>query len=267
MTNPHDPNEVLPVMDLSYSLLEEQKQGTHEVYLFFKMILMFLFYASIVEEVRDLIKMGEFLGRFPGVEHADDRGGRELQEHELGPEGKKYRVTGISRKHRVFLATVFALRIFILFVLFRFGSWFLLSESRYIELVLNALALSFITGIDELLYSTFMETSEKHEDGYDETERMLYKSVIPGPDKWIGFIFRKECWGLLFIPCLSVGVVLWNAYYVRRPIVEALTCTCLQEGDHCAESMVNQGTWWLNYWKHVLPAAIHQIEALQLQGM
>lgn len=265
MTNPADKSESLAVMEPAFSSLDREMRAVDTMFMIFKILLMFIFYSSVIQEIRDLIVKGEFLLRFPGVENAMDPGGLVLEEDKQGPQGKKYRITGISRKHRGILALVFFLRIAILFLLLRFGSWFLLNEGRYIELVMNALALSFITGIDEMIY-LFMEASEIKKDGFEDVEPLKFETVVPPPDEWKGFCFTKECWGLFVIPLVAIVVVLWNTYAVRMPRIEAMTCACLSEGANCAESMVNQREWWQHYWSHILPAAIHQIEGMRLDG-
>lgn len=274
VTNPHDPTEFLPVMEPSFSNVSSQERAAHSTFLFFKVLIMYLFYASVVDEVRDLIKTSEFLCRFDGVRDADDRGGIDFEKPTdgeaqaiRGADEQRYEIQRISRKHRAGMIVVVLARFLILFLLMRFGSWFLLNESRYIELVMNALALAFITGIDEMLHATFLEKTEQADDGYDEVAPISYESMVPHfKTSWIGYMFRKECWGLFLIPCLSIIVVTWNAYFARIPTIDALTCACLQEGAHCAESMVNQEAWWQHYWTRTLPAAIHQIEALRLQA-
>jgi hypothetical protein len=266
MTNPADKSEVLPVMETNFSLLEEQKRAVDSMFIFFKILLMYLFYASILQECRELIGTVEFLLRFPGLQMASDPGGFVLEEHEQGDEQKSYRITGISRKHRGILSVIFIARVLIIFILVRFGSWFLLNEGRYIELVMNALALSFITGVDEMMYS-FMDSHEIKDDGFEDVETLHYESILPAAStSWIGYLFRKECWGLFLIPLICIIVVVWDAHFTRMPRIEAMNCACLSEGDFCAESMVNQASWWAHYWSHTLPAAMHQIEAMRLQG-
>lgn len=274
VTNPHDPTEVLPVMEPSFANVSRQQRAAHSTFLFFKVLIMYLFYASVVDEVRDLIKTSEFLIRFDSIRDADDRGGIDFEKPtdgeaqvQRGADGERYQIHRISRKHRAGMTAVVVARFLILFLLMRFGSWFLLNESRYIELVMNALALAFITGIDEMLHATFLEKTEQADDGYDEVAPISYESTVPHfKTSWIGYLFRKECWGLFLIPCLCIIVVTWNVYFARIPTIDAMTCACLQEGAHCAESMVNQGSWWQHYWTRTLPAAIHQIEALRLQA-
>lgn len=268
VANPKDSSDVIAVMEPSYKEIDLQKQAYHSVFLFFKMLVMFIFYSSVVEEIGDLIKSGEFLIVFPGVKSASDPGGILLDEEDRTEEEKKYRITGVSRKHRAAMVVLYLFRVAILTILCKFGSWFLLAESRYIELVMNALALGFITGIDEMVYTTFMVPvmENEDEDGFETVEQIEYISVIPEPSTMIGYFFSKECWALILIPCLSVFVVLYNASTVRGPLIEALTCTCLQQGPNCAESMVHQEAWWNHYWTRVLPNAMHQIEALRIQG-
>jgi len=266
MTNPAEKSDVLPVMETNFSLLEEQYRAVDSMFLFFKILLIYLFYTSILQECRELVGKAEFLIFFPGLQTASDPGGFVLEEHEQGDELKLYRITGISRKHRGILTVIFIARMLIIFILVRFGSWFLLNEGRYIELVMNALALSFITGVDEMMYS-FMDSNEIREDGFEDVETINYESVIPAASSsWIGYCFRKECWGLFLVPLIAIIVVVWNAHFTRTPRIEAMTCACLSEGDNCAESMLNQASWWAHYWSHTLPAAVHQIEAMRLQG-
>lgn len=261
--NPYRASEVIAVPKLSFHSIGIQTNAIHPLFIFFKVLIMFLFFSSLVDETLDLIKHGEFLIMFPGLHGPDDRGGKVLAEEERGPEDKRIRITGLHHSHRLGLAMMYFCRVMILVILTRFGCWFLLSESRYIELVMNVLALAFITGIDEALYDTFQDSKGWKDKSVEE---MKIRSMIPGTATWFGYLFSRECWGFILIPAVSMLVVFWNVYNVRVPLLDALTCTCLQEGEHCAESMVNQEAWWKNYWSHTLPSAMHQIEALRLTG-
>lgn len=266
LTDPHKPSEVMVVMSPSYKNLDQQLHAFHPTFLFFTVLIIFLFYSSLVEEIRDVMKTVDFLLFFPGVEGPDDHGGVDRGE-DRAPDKKRYKIQRISFKHRMILFVVVLLRLVIIFMLIGFGTRFLLTEKNYLELVMNALALSFITSVDEMIYDVFMETAEKDDIGFDDCDRIKYRGLIPRDDGRIGgFLFRKDTWGLLLLPVVSMAVVGYFRYYYRQPVVTALTCACTQEGDHCAESIMNQGPWWTAYWTHTLPAAIHQIEALRLKG-
>jgi len=269
LTPPHDPTGLMPVVEPSYSHLDNERQATHPTFVFFTILIMYLFFTSITDEFRDLIKTTDFLCTYPGVADAQDRGGedRKSEGEDVGEDAKRYRIGSISVKHRATMAAVLFLRIVILVMLTLFGTWFLLTEVTYMELVLNAVSLSFITGIDEVMFEVFMESSDQKEIGFDEVERVSFKGHIPREDGSVAaFCFRKDVWGLALIPVITLVVVFWYTYLDRMPAVGALTCSCLQEGEHCAESMVNQEAWWTQYWRHTLPAAIHQMEAMRLQG-
>merc|ERR1719498_9173 len=114
-------------------------------------------------------------------------------------------------------------------------------EVSYMELVLNAVALTFITGIDEMMYDIFIESADKKKCGLDDSERLKYKGHIPRDDgSCCGTSFRKDCWGLVLIPTVTVLLVCWKTYMFRWPSIQALSCACQQEGQSCAESMINQ---------------------------
>lgn len=266
MTNPADQTESLPVMQPNFSMLERETSGVSSLFLFFKILLMYMFYSSVLQEMREQLAAAELILRFPSLQRASDPGGVILEEKEQGEEGKKYRITGISRKHRGMLAIIFLFRVLILCMLVRFGSVFLLNESRYIELVMNAVSLAFITGVDEMLYD-LMEAAEINEGGFEDVETISMETVVPSHHTWCGYFFRKECWGLFIVPVIAAAATLYNAHVVRMPRIEAMNCACLSQGDRCAESMVNQHDWWKHYWSKVLPAAIHHIEALRLDAV
>merc|ERR1719356_1419656 len=74
------------------------------------------------------------------------------------------------------------------------------------------------------------------------------------------YCLKKECWGLFLVPIVSVVVVLYQCVRYKVPVLEALTCACVQEGDNCLDAIKHTTFWWKSYWETVLPAAIHQIQ-------
>jgi len=266
IANPTNPTEIMSVSRLSYKYLDTKELCQNGTFLFFQVLILIMFYSSLVVEAREVIKLADFLYSFPGAYGPQDRGGVDLGEG--CPGGKRYRIERISAPQRASIAAMLLLRLVIFAVVSIFGTWFLLVEDNYMELLLNAVALSFIVTVDEVIVDVFVESSTMQAVGLEETERIAYQGVLPRDDGRIaGLMFRKDVWGLMFLPILSTVLVLHHMHFVREPANTALTCACLQEGQHCAESMVNQADWWQQYWSRTLPAAIHQIEALRSQGM
>jgi len=263
---PTNPREIMSVSRPTYKNLDAEELCQHGTFLFFTVLILIMFYSSLVVEAREIIKLTDFLYSFPGTYNPQDRGGVDLGEE--CPNGTRYRIERISAIHRAAIAAMLLLRLLIFAVVAIFGTWFLLVEDNYMELLLNAVALSFIVTVDEVIADVFVESSTKKDVGLEETERIAYRGVLPRDDGRIaGLMFRKDVWGLVVLPILSTVLVLHHMYFVREPSATALTCACLQEGQQCAESMINQADWWQQYWSRTLPAAIHQIEALRSQGM
>jgi hypothetical protein len=266
VANPYEPSEMLTVMEPSYKNLSAQKTTQDKTFLFFATLILYLFYASLASELRGVIKTVDFLISYPSTYNAQDRGG--IDRGESSGTDERYQILRISPWHRVALTVVAAMRIAVLAIVLSFGTWFLLTEDSHIELVLNAVALSFITCIDEVIYEGFIESTTKKEIGFDEVERLKYRGYIGRADGSIsGAALRKDLWGCVLLPAISIVGVLLYAYSIRDPVITALTCACLQEGQHCAEAFENRAAWWQRYWTHTLPAAVHQIEAMRLQGV
>merc|ERR1719424_1266006 len=207
IADPNNPTEVMSVSKPSYKNLDARELSQHGTFLFFTVLILIMFYSSLVVELRDVIKLIDFLYSFPSSQNPEDVGGVDLGEG--APDGKRFRIERISRRHRVAIAVIVLVRTLIFVVVAGFGTWFLLVEDNYMELVLNAVALSFIVTVDEVIYDVFMETKTKADVGCDETERISYTGVLPRDDGRIGgYLMRKDVWGLVVLPIISTVVVL-----------------------------------------------------------
>lgn len=257
--NPHKPTEVLQVMHPEYANLDVQTSSIDALFTVFMIFILVLFYATNVPEIKCIIKNFDLLAHFPIAEMESNGGSNE---------DGKYVIKAFSRRHHGALIITALLRLVVLILLLGFGTWFCLSQTSYTELVLNAVALVFITEIDEIFCRIFLDSFDKKQIGMHDCEPLVYYGRVPhGDSTWLGWFYSNHCWGLFLVPLVATVVVLhWQAT-IRSPIIEALRCACLQEGPNCAESLDNQGAWWSHYWAHTLPAAIHKIEAMRLQGM
>merc|ERR1719231_139753 len=97
-------------MKLNFSKLTDFDQSVNTMFLFFKILIMFLFYSSLVEELRDLVKTSQFLVNFPGLKDDEDLGGAEVSDPN-SEGGKKYHITGLSVNHRLAMFGILFLRI------------------------------------------------------------------------------------------------------------------------------------------------------------
>merc|ERR1719181_1556062 len=155
MTNPEDPLEVIQVSKPNYSNLNSEKNAKEGLFTFFTMIVMFIFFASLVGELLDIFRVTDFIVSFPATRGAEDRGGDAFANED--DDGLNYEFTRIDGTHRMIVVVVTVLRVMILLYLLDFGIWFLLMQTRYIDLVLNSLALTFIIEVDETMFTTFID--------------------------------------------------------------------------------------------------------------
>lgn len=259
-TNPYNADQNVHVLRTSYTAVSAYERATSRLFLFFLSLVITLWLLSLIDEVRELIKFGEFLIVFPGI--TDGRGGSVKPGNEDLGTDTVYSITGLSRRHRAVLVVVYLLRVMVCVVLSQFGTRFLLVETDFLNLVMNSLALTFILTIDAMLYE-LVESNVT-------TELMCAKDLefethLP-TEGCKGYMLKKECWGLFLVPVLSVCIVGIYTYRNKVPVLDALRCACLQEGQKCLDSMQYQAGWWANYWTKDLPAATHQIEALRIAG-
>jgi len=264
-TNPYDPDQRVHVLKASYESVDAYARATSRTFKFFLALVIMLWLLSLLDEWREILKFGEFLLMFPGINRGEI-GGECVDTDDNptnGEEGMSYKITGLSTRHRAVLVIVYAIRVIVCSVLTKFGTEFLLVENNYLDLVMNSLALTFILTIDSMLFS-LVETDVK--DCMAQCKKLEFETNLPSKG-CLGYCLKKECWGLFLVPVVSVCIVLYYNMNTKEPVLTALTCACLQEGGDCMESMRYKEGWWMNYWSHILPSATHQIEALRLREM
>lgn len=228
----------------------------------FQMLVIMLWFLALIDEIREIIKFGEFLIMFPGLTSKDEDSGvvQQGEEDSDSDEDVIYKINALSKAHWAVLLFFFVLRVLVCNILTIFGTTFLLDETDYLSLVMNSLALTFILTIDSMLYG-LMEKDVK--DKVNNSKPLEFETRLPTKG-WRGYCLKKECWGLILVPLLSIAIVTWYNFRQREPILTALRCACTQEGDKCMDSVKYQEKWWKNYWSKVLPAAMHQIEAMRI---
>jgi len=260
-TNPYNADQSVHILRTSYNSVSAYERATSRLFLFFLSLVITLWLLSLIDEVRELIKFGEFLIEFPGIPR-DGKGGTIIPANEEMGTDTVYKITGLSKRHRAVLAVVYLLRVLVCCVLSQFGTRFLLVETDFLNLVMNSLALTFILTIDAMLYE-MVESSVTNE--LMSAKDLEFETNLP-TEGCKGYMLKKECWGLFLVPFLSVLIVGLYTFRNKVPVREALRCACLQEGEKCLDSMPYQAGWWFNYWTHDLPGATHQIEAMRLAG-
>lgn len=258
--NPFDATDVMGVADVQYKT-HQDFQGTR-VWEFrvFMFLILFVWYTNLVDEVKDLLQLGDFLRNFPvdkriGTLHpkmsktlSDRVGGSKLEDvsHDVvvHDEGA-IEITHVGSAHWSMCLLMLVVRSVMIAYMGYAGTYFLLSDHSFVDLLMNSAALAFVFALDEFLYTLLVSDTTKH-----ELERVLplrFASSLPQRGAF-SCVTNKAAWGLLVIPLLCVALIALHEWYETRPIVEALECACLLQGQRCAGAEIHARAWWQNYW-------------------
>lgn len=241
--DPYNERDRLYTVQVNFSNVGKYYLASDRTYQVFLVLILMIWFISLIDELRELLKLTEFLWVFPDASKI-------AHEIEINVDCKTVIVEGITSMHRGLMAGVLVIRVLLLFYLCIVGTVFLINETDYLELLLNAVALAFIITIDEMLYAALARTKTKAD--LDNTEALTFPSSFP--DKgFAGWVHRKDFWGLVVIPLLSVGIVALNYMHVTRPVLSALECACNQRGEHCLEAVSRNHGWWDDYWAIRMP--------------
>jgi hypothetical protein len=158
-------------------------------------------------------------------------------------------ITDISRPHQITCIGMLFVRLFILVYMFHVGSNFLITNHKYDDLLLNAVALAFIFELPEFLYSFLV--SDELKAALEGARTSYYPTKLPTSKSYWSLAFSKALWGMIIIPIVVFFVVTFNDRVTTMPSLRALQCTCFQEGDECEVASRFTRTWWNEYWKEL----------------
>jgi len=262
-TNPYDSDQSVHILEATYKSVNSYTRATSRLYQVFLSLVIMCWLLALLDEWRELLKFGEFLIVFPRLQPGMDGGSvTALPEDDDSEPDESFKITAISKAHHAVLILFYIIRVLVCMILTLFGTTFLLEETDFLSLVMNSLALTFILTIDSMLFG-LMEHSVQ--DKMSNCKPLEFVTRLPTKG-CAGYCLKKECWGLFLVPLLAISIVIWWTLQQREPILTVLRCACTQEGAKCLDSVQYQAQWWKEYWSKVLPAAVHQIEALRIAG-
>jgi hypothetical protein len=283
-SNPYDDRDVMSTIAVGYSLVDQYKTASSLEFCFFQGLILFLWFVNLVGELKAIIQLGDFIYSFehdeklplltPGMRRylrpmwrnaSRTISGRSLVPDASGLEAKddddsdddaigdvdgegRHVITKISKLHKCMCTMMLFIRVFLLIYMFHVGSMFLLTNHKYDDLLLNAVALAFIFELPEFLY-TFLVSDQMKSD-LEGAHTADYVTALPTKG-FSTMFFSKSLWGILIIPVIVVIVVLHNFEVTTMPSLRALQCTCFQDGSHCDVSTRFSKPWWDAYWKDI----------------
>merc|ERR1719428_2096195 len=142
------------------------------------------------------------------------------------------------------------------------GVSFLLKQTSYIGLLMDAVALVFIVEIANILYTQVLRNEIREQ----------CESLNPMTVPMYGVKALNERPALVDMICLA-GIMVttllvmwfWNDNAVE-PLYGALSCACLSEGEKCHEANKFDYDFWYKYWKLDVPDIFRQVDELKKGG-
>jgi hypothetical protein len=249
--SPHHPVDKVYVTAVDYEKPAAQLKGGTPIYLFFLFLILQLWFMALLNEMRELVKLVEFVSVFPP---AGDDGGLEVTKGE--DDAETYKITGITSGHRSSVIGMIVLRAALIVYLGVVGTIFLVMETGYMDLLMNAVALAFILDIDEILFGAVARATTS--DDLEAIEDIEFETTWPYTG-CAGWVLQKDFWGIVMFPLIAVSVMVAFQLFSTKPILDALNCACYQQGSQCHEAQLYNQDWWNNYWSETLPSAMVEI--------
>lgn len=226
------------------------------MFLTYKSIIIGLFTLAMFAEFKDIMDLVNWIICFPSAKDF----GEDAVLAEKNDDGiVTFTVQGISMQHRMTMACLTFVRFIMLVILIIVGLNFLLKDTNYIDLLLNAVGFVFVVEISGCLYLYFLHPSLR-----DECE-----CVEPMQVPVLGFHYLAEhpalrdIIGMVLLVLVVMTIMLSHHRSVVQPLWQALECTCLGEGAQCMEATKFNEDFWLNYWTVEVPNVFDQVADLK----
>lgn len=298
--NPHNPRDVMVVMDVSYKNVRTHELIHGRPFKFFLTLILLMWFVSLVDELKDIVDLLDFIRNFPvdvqdaaaalpsvgqvistmsqasmnvsdGLRHmmesahgtgeeTDDSFDAEATAGEAKGDKPLIVIESISRPHYFVCIWIAVVRLWVLMYMGNVGTGFVLSTHSFKDLLLNALALAFIFELPEFLFKFLV--SERTKQVMDGVAKLKFRSSLP-TSKLGRLLVTKHFWGLFFIPLLSIAIVWNNDTHRTVPVLEALRCTCAQSGDRCLVAQKFGKEWWGEHWREAARLAEADAAALR----
>merc|ERR1719428_1479544 len=236
---------------MPYEGLDKVLKADTTIFKCFMFLVLMLWLLALVNEMREMVKLGEFTFTFPATE--GDLG-IEVEKNEDGDD--KYKLVGISREHRLIIGCTVLMRTGIIIYLGVVGCTFLILETGYMDLLMNAVALAFVLEVDEILFGAIARVSTVEE--LEALSDLEFETFLP-TEGCLGWMLLKDFWAIILFPIIAYLLILCHSLFTTAPVLDALNCGCYQLGSQCADAQYYNQDWWNFYWSQTLPNAMAKI--------
>lgn len=243
------------MLTVDYAANQDYSRNTaNQLFTIFKAVIILLFFMTMFCEFKDIAVLFIWVLKFPAATADLPEVCESISAED--PSSVKYEIQATTAAHRFAVAMLCVVRLIMVVVLLVVGFTFLAQDTDWVNLVLNAVALSFIMDIANGLFLQVLNTADQ--DAFLEAEPVYVPQIFmtsrPAVNDMLG--------------CLGVGallvILMWaNHETVNAPLSTALRCACLSEGSHCREANGFNKEFWDQYWRYDVPNVLKDIEQMQ----
>lgn len=253
--NPHHDVDRVYIAAVDYGALGDHQKAETAEFQFFMFLILLIWLYALLNEFREMIQLAEYVHVAPRAERRDDKG-LEVAKDDDGNE--IFTITGLTPAHRGACAIMCFARIAIVFYLGIVGCIFLIMETGYMDLLMNAVALVFILEVDEILFGSIARNATL--DDLESINEIEFQTrMATATEGCSGWILQKDFWGIVMFPLIAIGLILCHSLFTTQPVLDALHCACYQTGPQCMDAKNFGKDWWDYYWSVTLPYAMKSI--------
>lgn len=244
------------LLTIDYQATEDySRASSNRMFLTFKTIIIGLFFLAMWAGVKDVWAQFTFVSKFPSASKFD---GKEVRIEDSGEE-TTYKIMAVSGGHRAIILVIVFLRTLMNITLVYIGVTFLQKDTDWINLLLNAVALTYVLEISNYLYAQLLDIDTKN----------AYESLEPLRVEMLGSRYLnshpaiRDILGVFFVFAIVITCMTLQKSIVTDPLHKALRCACLSEGETCREAHVFDKKFWDNYWGVDVPNVFNDLKELQ----
>lgn len=254
-----------PRTGITKSLLEVDFKATVDyarsktgMFKLYKGIIISLWCLTMLVELREIVMDLTWVLRFPS---AAPFGADAVKVHDDAEGNTKYTIQGITMCHRCLVGSVTIARLIMTCILLFVGVSYLLRQTDYINLIMDAVALGFIMEISRLLYAQVL-----HRGLREQCESLDTMQVDMYGIEWLNQ--RPTLVNFIEIFALAAVVMGIMHFWYRgtvEPLHEALECACLGKGTQCREANKFSYDFWQKYWMEDVPNVFKAVGKMRSQ--
>jgi len=249
---------VKSLLEVDYKARINYARSKTTIFKLYKCIIIALWCLTMLVELRDIVRDVTWVLRFPSAASFGDDA---VKVHDDAEGNATYTIQGITITHRCLVGLVSISRLVMTCVLLFVGVMYLLKQTNYINLIMDAVALGFVMEISRLLYGQVLHSKVREQcESLDVMEVPMYGC------EWL----NQRPTLVNFIEIFAVAAIVMGImhFWYRgtvEPLYEAIECACLGKGTQCREADTFSSDFWFNYWKEDVPNIFKAVAEMRKQ--